>query len=158
MTDEATGPAATEGSLGQIALQRIYLKDASFEAPNSPGILRGEWKPEVTMNLTTRTDDIGEGRIEVVLEISVEAKLGDKVAFLAEVQQAGIFMLQGFQQAEVGQILGIFCPTQLYPYAREAIAGLVGKGGFPQLHLQPVNFEAMMAESQARQGEQPAQD
>jgi len=155
MTDESADQAAAAGTLGQVALQRIYLKDASFEAPNSPGILRGEWKPEVTMNLSTRTDDLGEGRFEVVLEISVEAKLGDNIAFLTEVQQAGMFMLQGFQPAELGQILGVFCPTQLYPYAREAIANLVGKGGFPQLHLQPVNFESMMAEAQARQGDQP---
>lgn len=155
MTDESADQAAAAGTPGQVALQRIYLKDASFEAPNSPGILRGEWKPEVTMNLSTRTDDLGEGRFEVVLEISVEAKLGDNIAFLTEVQQAGMFVLQGFQPAELGQILGIFCPTQLYPYAREAIANLVGKGGFPQLHLQPVNFESMMADAQARQGDQP---
>ncbi|MGB5210456.1 MAG: protein-export chaperone SecB [Gammaproteobacteria bacterium] len=155
MTDESADQAAAAGTPGQVALQRIYLKDASFEAPNSPGILRGEWKPEVTMNLSTRTDELGEGRFEVVLEISVEAKLGDNIAFLTEVQQAGMFVLQGFQPAELGQILGIFCPTQLYPYAREAIANLVGKGGFPQLHLQPVNFESMMADAQARQGDQP---
>ena len=87
------------GSGPQIGLQRVYLKDASFEAPNSPGIQRGEWKPNVTMNLSTRTEDLGDNRIEVILEISVEAKQGDKVAFLAEVQQAGVFLLEGFPVA-----------------------------------------------------------
>lgn len=149
MTEASSDQAAAAANGPQIGLQRVFLKDASFEAPNSPGILRGEWKPAVTMNLSTRTEDLGESRIEVVLEISVEAKQGDKVAFLAEVQQAGIFLLEGFEATDMGQMLAIFCPTQLYPYAREVIADLVGKGGFPQLHLQPVNFEAMMAHAQA---------
>lgn len=149
MSDEKHEAAA--GSGPQIGLQRIYLKDASFEAPNSPGIQRGEWKPNVTMNLSTRTEDLGENRIEVVLEISVEAKQGDKVAFLAEVQQAGVFLLEGFAPEDMRQVLAIFCPTQLYPYAREVVSDLVGKGGFPQLHLQPVNFDAVVAQAQARQ-------
>jgi len=158
MTEASSDQAAAAANGPQIGLQRVFLKDASFEAPNSPGILRGEWKPAVTMNLSTRTEDLGESRIEVVLEISVEAKQGDKVAFLAEVQQAGIFLLEGFEATDMAQMLAIFCPTQLYPYAREVIADLVGKGGFPQLHLQPVNFEAMMTQAQAQaQAEQDSE-
>jgi preprotein translocase subunit SecB len=149
MTDEKR--EAVAGSGPQIGLQRVYLKDASFEAPNSPGIQRGEWKPNVTMNLSTRTEDLGDNRIEVILEISVEAKQGDKVAFLAEVQQAGVFLLEGFAADDMRQVLAIFCPTQLYPYAREVVADLVGKGGFPQLHLQPVNFEAVLAQAQRQE-------
>jgi preprotein translocase subunit SecB len=139
----------------QIGLQKIYLKDSSFEAPNSPAIFSGEWKPTVTINLTTRSNDLGNESIEVVLELSVEAKQGETEAFLAEVQQAGIFLLKGFGQEDKSQVLKTFCPTQLYPYAREAVADMVGKGGFPQLHLQPVSFEAMLAASEAeRSGRQ----
>ncbi len=157
MNEETRDTEAAADTGPQIGLQRIYLKDASFEAPNSPGIQRGEWKPNVTMNLSTRTEDLGDNRIEVVLEISVEAKQGDKVAFLAEVQQAGVFLLEGFAPADMPQMLAIFCPTQLYPYAREVVADLVGKGGFPQLHLQPVNFEAVVAQAQAQQEAETAQ-
>jgi preprotein translocase subunit SecB len=133
----------------QIGLQKIYLKDSSFEAPNSPSIFSGEWKPAVTVNLATRTNEIGDEAVEVTLELSVEARQGDTLAFLAEVQQAGIFVLKGFDQHDKSQVLKTFCPTQLYPYAREAVADLVGKGGFPQLHIQPVSFEAMLAAAEA---------
>ncbi|KPK58725.1 MAG: protein-export chaperone SecB [Gammaproteobacteria bacterium] len=136
----------------QIGLQKIYLKDSSFEAPNSPSIFSGEWKPAVTINLSTKTNDLGNESIEVVLELSVEARQGESVAFLVEVQQAGIFLLKGFSEQDRSQVLKTFCPTQLYPYAREAVADMVGKGGFPQMHLQPVSFEAMLAAAEAERG------
>lgn len=142
-----SGGATSDGP--QIGVQKIYLKDASFEAPNSPAIFSGEWKPTVTINLSTRATEIGDDSVEVVLDLSVEAKHGEDVAFLAEVQSAGIFLLKGFDDHDRPQILKAFCPAQLYPYAREAIADMVGKGGFPQLHLQPVNFEAMLAAAEA---------
>lgn len=141
------GSTATEGP--QIGLQKIYLKDSSFEAPNSPAIFSGDWKPKLTINLATRNSDLGNDAWEVVLELSVEAKQGETVAFLVEVQQAGIFVFRGLDEDDKGQLLKTFCPTQLYPYAREAVADLVGKGGFPQLHLQPVSFDAMVAAAEA---------
>jgi preprotein translocase subunit SecB len=133
----------------QIGLQKIYLKDASFEAPNTPAIFTGEWKPQITLNLSTRRNDLGEDSIEVVLELTLEAKQGETIAFLAEIQQAGIFLLRGFGDDEKEQVLKTHCPTQLYPYAREVVADLVGKGGFPAMHLQPVSFEAMIAAAEA---------
>lgn len=142
-----TGKIPADGP--QIGLQKIYLKDSSFEAPNSPAIFSGEWKPTVTINLSTTTNDMGNESVEVVLELSVEARQGETVAFLAEVQQAGIFLLKGFSEQDKSQVLKTFCPTQLYPYAREAVADMVGKGGFPQMHLQPVSFEAMLAAAEA---------
>jgi preprotein translocase subunit SecB len=144
------GNVPTDGP--QIGLQKIYLKDSSFEAPNSPGIFSGEWKPAVTINLSTKTNDLGNESIEVILELSVEARQGESLAFLVEVQQAGIFLLKGFSEQDRSQVLKTFCPTQLYPYAREAVADMVGKGGFPQMHLQPVSFEAMLAAAEAERG------
>lgn len=149
MTDnQQNGSGAVEDG-AQIGLQKIYLKDASFESPNSPAIFTGEWKPAVTLNLSTRNTDLGNDTMEVILEMTVEAKQNDTVAFLAELQQAGIFAFRGFDSASLDRILATYCPAQLYPYAREAIADMVGKGGFPQLHLQPVNFEAMVAQARA---------
>jgi preprotein translocase subunit SecB len=136
--------------------QKIYMKDASFEAPASPSIFRGEWKPKVTVNLATRNADVGNDGMEVVLELSVEAKQDDSVAYLVEVQQAGIFLMKGFGEEDRQRVLSSFCPTQLYPYAREAISDLVSKGGFPQLQLQPVNFDAMLAASEAERSAQEA--
>jgi len=146
-----SGGMPTDGP--QIGLQKIYLKDSSFEAPNAPAIFSGDWKPKITVNLSTRTTDIGNDAVEVVLELSVEAKQEETVAFLAEVQQAGIFIFKGFEgEEDRSHLLRTFCPTQLYPYAREAVADMVGKGGFPQLHLQPVSFDAMVAAARAETG------
>lgn len=141
-----------------VALQRIYLKDGSFEAPNSPGIFQGEWRPTVSLNLGTTTNDLGNGAYEAILSLTVEAKQDDKIAFLIEVQQAGIFIFQGLEPADLQRGLVAFCPQQLYPYAREVVADLSAKGGFPALQLQPVNFDAVAAEAFRRQqAEQAAQ-
>jgi preprotein translocase subunit SecB len=149
-----SGAVPTDGP--QLGLQKIYLKDSSFEAPNSPAIFSGEWKPKVTINLSTRSTEIGNDGIEVILDLSVEAKQGETVAFLVEVQQAGIFVFKGVAEEDRAQIVSTFCPTQLYPYAREAIADMVGKGGFPQLHLQPVSFDAMVAAAKAERNARDA--
>lgn len=156
MADNLNNAGAPVADGPQIGLQKIYLKDASFEAPNSPAIFTGEWKPQITLNLSTRRTDLGEDSVEVVLELTLEAKQGETIAFLAEIQQAGIFLLKGFSDEEKEQVMKTFCPTQLYPYAREAVADLVGKGGFPQLHLQPVSFEAMIAAAEAERQEHAA--
>ena len=124
-------------------IQRIYVKDASFEAPHAPEIFREDWKPEVNVDLQTKTDRLEEHVHESVLHITVTVKMKDKVAFLVEVHQAGIFSVKGFNNEQMGHILGSECPKILYPYAREAISDLVIRGGFPQLLLAPVNFDAM---------------
>ncbi len=143
-----------------VALQRVYLKDSSFEAPNSPAIFSGEWRPAISLNIGTTATDLGDGNFEAVLKITAEAKQGDKIAFLIEVQQAGHFIIQGLEERDLQRALLIFCPQQLYPYAREVVASLSGKGGFPTLQLQPVNFEAIAAEAYrqhqaAQAGESP---
>lgn len=134
-----------------VALQRVYLKDTSFEAPNSPAVFTGEWGPNVSLNIGTKSNDLGDGAYECVLSLTAEAKQQDKTAFLIEIQQAGIFLLHGLEPADLQRALVIFCPQQLYPYAREAVADLTGKGGFPPLQLQPMNFEAIAAEAIRRQ-------
>lgn len=129
-----------------VGIQRVYVKDASFEAPNSPDVFSGTWEPKVTINIKTehrQIEALGPKHWEVSLHVSVEAVHGDKTALLAEVEQAGIFEFNGFEGEDLQHMLGAYCPTTLYPYAREAIGTLVSKGGFPQLVVQPLNFEAM---------------
>ncbi len=133
-----------------FGLQRVYLKDASFESPLAPEVFRGEWKPALNVNIATRARALEDDLHEVVLTVTVEAKQDDKVAFLVELQQAGIFVISGFSAEERQQIAGILCPQNLFPFAREAIANLTLKGGFPQILLQPINFERIY-----QQGNQP---
>ena len=142
-----TGEAQAAGGK-QLAIKKIYLKDCSFEAPNAPGIFGGEWTPEINLNLTTSNASLGDDGIEVVLSITAEAKIKDQNAFLAEVQQAGVFLMTGFGEEERRRILGAYCPSLLFPYAREAISDLVGKGGFPHLVLQPMNFDGLYDQQQ----------
>jgi preprotein translocase subunit SecB len=142
-----------------VALQRVYLKDSSFEAPNSPAIFQGDWRPTVQLNIGTSMNELGDAAYESVLSLTVEAKQGDKTAFLIEVQQAGVFVLQGLPPGDLQRALMTFCPQQLYPYAREVVSDLSSKGGFPALQLQPVNFDAVAAEAIRRQqAEQAGQD
>lgn len=136
----------------EFSLQRVYLKDSSFETPMGPEAFKTEWKPEVNMNLTTKTTPAGDDFYETVLTITVSAKLNDKTAFLIEIQQAGIFAVKNFPKEEMDPMFGIYCPNVLYPYAREVISDLVSKGSFPQLLLAPVNFEGLYQQNlQARQ-------
>ncbi len=144
MTEQANPNAA--GSGPQFALHRIYLKDASFEIPNSPAVFTQDWKPEVNLQLNSSINPL-EGEIyEVVLNVTVTAKQGDQTGFLAEIQQAGIFTVKGFDEQQKGAMLGAFCPNTLFPFAREVISDLVVKGGFPQLLLTPINFDALYAQ------------
>lgn len=139
----------------QFAIQRIYVKDLSFESPNAPEIFAGdEWKPEVNIQLNTETKRLNDGVVEVVLAVTVTAKAGDKTAFLAEVQQAGIFAITGFDENEMSHMLGSYCPNLLFPYAREAVSDLVSRGSFPQLLLSPVNFDALYAQHLQQQQQQ----
>lgn len=132
----------------QFAVQRVYVKDASFESPNAPDIFRGEWNPTHELNVATKVNPLREGLYEVVLSVTVSAKLGEKTAFIVEVQQAGIFGVSGFSEQELGAMVGAYCPALLFPYAREVVSDLVTKGSFPQLVLQHVNFDALFAQHQ----------
>ena len=137
----------------QFAIQRIYTKDLSFESPNAPQVFLGEWKPEINVGIQSQVNKLSEESIEVVLTINVEAAQGEHTAFMVEVQQAAIFMVQGFSEEELGPLLGIGAPNALFPYAREVVSDLVTRGSFPQFVLQPVNFEAMYAQQAAAQQE-----
>jgi len=132
----------------RISITKIYQKDFSFESPQSPDVFRsGDWKPQTNLNLRSSHNDV-EGDIhEVVLTVTVEAKEEDKSLFLVELAQAGLFEIAGYDKEELGAIVGSFCPNILFPYAREAIAAAIQKGGFPEFVLQPINFDALYMQS-----------
>lgn len=151
MTEEAQQDARN------FAIQRVYTKDISFETPNSPQIFTQEWQPEVNVNMNTNVQGLGSDHFEVVLTVTVTAKQGESTAYLAEVQQAAIFLIQGYSEEEMGPMIGIFCPNTLFPYAREVISGLITDGSFPQFILSPVNFEGLYAQRIQEQREQEQQ-
>jgi preprotein translocase subunit SecB len=136
----------SEAAQQQFAIQRIYTKDISFETPNSPAIFTQEWKPEINIDLNSRSTALNEVVHEVILKLTVTCKVGDRTAFLCEVQQAGIFTIGGFAEDQMGHMLHAYCPNILFPYAREVISDLVTKGSFPQLVLAPINFDAVYAQ------------
>jgi preprotein translocase subunit SecB len=146
---EANGVNHNAADEPQFMIQRLYVKDVSLEVPNSPGIFLTEWKPELKLDLGTKANDLGEGAHEVVLTVTATVSIESKVAFLVEVQQAGIFTINNFSKEQIKPLLGSYCPNVLYPYAREAITDLVVKAGFPQLYLSPVNFDALYQEQEA---------
>lgn len=131
-------------------IQKIYQKDVSFEAPNSPQIFTQDWKPDTNVQITTAAHELEEGIHEVVLSITVTTKSADKTAYLVETQQAGIFTVKKFEKQQLGHLLGSYCPNLLFPFARESIAELITKGGFPHFLLAPVNFDALYAQHQQR--------
>ncbi len=143
----------------QFSIQKIFIKDVSFESPNAPAVFtEGEWKPEVNVQINTEAKAISEDIHEIILTITVTAKQLEKTAFLVEIKQAGLFQMVGFDQEQMGGMLGAYCPETLFPYAREAISDLVTKGGFPQMLLSPVNFNALyMQHQQQQQAQQAAQ-
>lgn len=130
----------------QFQLQKIYTKDISFETPNSPDIFTEKWEPEVNIELHSSAKPLSDDVHEVVLTVTVTAKLGEKTAYLVEIHQAGVFTITGFAENERAHMVGSFCPNILFPYAREVISDVVAKGGFPQLLLAPVNFDALYAQ------------
>jgi len=141
-----------------FAAQRIYLKDASYEAPNAPGIFLEEWEPEVNVEMDNSVTEVDEnGVYDVQLKITVTAKTKDKTAYIAEVVQGGIFLIAGFEEKDRQRLTGSVCPDTLYPYAREALANLMSKGSFPPFLLTPVNFDYIynkrMQEAEADQTE-----
>jgi len=134
----------------QLVVHRIYTKDLSYEAPNAPDIFRRNWQPKLDLNLNTQTNKLDEDTFEVVLSVTAATRLADKTASIVEVHLAGLFGIQGFPEPELAHLLGAYCPNLLFPYVREVISDLVTKGGFPQLVLQPVNFDALFAQHQQR--------
>jgi preprotein translocase subunit SecB len=152
-TEQAAEPAL------KFLIQRIYMKDSSFESPNTPDVFKTEYKPSVQFNMNTKTNNFQDNFYEVILTMTAEVKSSDdKVFFIAEVQQAGIFNIEGFDEEKLTEVLHITCPNVLYPYGREAIDNLATKGSFPPLMLAPVNFESayVQALEQSKQTEQPA--
>jgi preprotein translocase subunit SecB len=150
MTDE--NAQATEPSR-EFSLQRIFVKDISFETPNSPSIFTQEWKPESNLNLNSNVSKLDNDLFEIVLTVTVTTKIADKTAYLVEVQQGGIFTIRNFPDAEMGHMLGAYCPNILFPYAREVVSDLVSKGSFPQLLLTPVSFDALYAQHMQEQAQ-----
>ena len=146
--------SAQPGTERHFSVQRLYVKDVSYESPNAPDVFRGEWKPTHELNLNTKVDKLQDGIYEVVLSVTVTAKLDERTAFIVEVQQAGIFAISGFNDQEMGAMVGAYCPNLLFPYAREVVSDLVTKGSFPQLVLQHVNFDALYAQHQQQAMEQ----
>ena len=143
---------AEEQGKAQFALQRIYLKDSSFESPKSPHGFREQWKPKVNLELNSRYFMIENGLYEVVLHVTVSASTEDDgLMYLVEVQQAGVFLVDGLEENARLHTLGSFCPNVLFPYAREVIDSLVVKGSFPPLMLSPVNFDAIYQQSLVEQ-------
>ena len=136
----------------QVLLSRIYLKDASVEVPLAPQIFTRQWNPQVDVQVGTTATKLGNNMHQVMLTVTVTAKLGEDVGFLVEVQQAGIFEVSGFAtETDIQAILAGYCPGVIFPFAREAIADLVQRGGFPPILLQPINFEALYVDHLMRQ-------
>jgi preprotein translocase subunit SecB len=147
----------------QLLLQKIYLKDMSFESPKAPEIFATNAKANTQLNIGSANRQIDDDNVEVSLTLTIESKDNDETLFLIEVVQAGVFTLKGYNEQERAALMGSFCPGTLYPFAREAVAQIAGKGGFPQLLLQPINFDALYAQAvqqrqaQASAGSQPLQ-
>ncbi len=142
----------------QFAIQKIYLKDVSFESPNAPqAFMGGDWQPQINVQINSSNQKIADDTYEVVLEITVTAQQEEKTAFLAEIKQAGIFTIAGFADENIGGMVGAFCPETLFPFAREAISELVSKGGFPPILLAPVNFNALYTQ-QMQQAAAPSEE
>ena len=160
----AAGPSGTAGEAPAqpvFRIQRVYLKDASFESPQTPKVFVGAttWKPDVQLQLGTGSTRLENDLYETVLNVTATVKVDEEVVYLTEIKQAGLFLMRGFDEPTLAKMLGSFCPNILFPFAREEIGSLVQKGGFPQLLLDPVNFDALYQQhlQQARQNA-PAPD
>ena len=139
-------------STGQVRLERLYLKDASFESPRAPQVFAEAWEPEMQLDINTRSTGVAEDVFEVVLMVTLRAKLEKaKTAFIIEVQQAGIFRIEGVEPEVRQRVLGTICPNTLFPYVRETVDSMAVRGGFPAIQLAPVNFEALFAEALSKQ-------
>ena len=149
--EAANGPAFT--------VEKIYVKDVSFESPNSPVIFNENVQPELQLNLNQKVQRLSDTAFEVVLGVTLTCKAGDKTAYVAEVEQAGVFGLVGLEPQAVDVLLGTQCPNILFPYIRSMVSDLIQAGGFPPFYLQPINFDGLYAETlrqRQQQGEAPS--
>src|SRR5579862_6891113 len=143
----AAEPQADVGGV-QVALQSVYLKDSSYESPNGPRLPSNQgWDPKFQLNMNTSTEELAPEVREVLLTITVEAKQGEATLYLVEVKQAGVFAISGASVEDMKRLIGSFCPSVLFPYAREVISDLITKGGFPNFVLPLVNFEALFQQA-----------
>lgn len=150
---ESDTQQSQEAPQGEFTIQKVYIKDVSFETPHSPLVFSEKWAPDTKLQLRSAATKQGEDLHEVILTLVVTAQLGEKTAYLVEVQQAGLFNIKGFEGEQLAGMLGSYCPSVLFPFAREVVADLVAKGGFPQLLLAPVNFDALFAHFRAQKGQ-----
>ena len=135
-------------------LQRIYLKDTSFECPGAPEVFLQEWKPKVNVQLNNSARRVGEGdefEVEITVTVTAKDEAEEKTFYLVEVKQAGIFTVKGIDGEGRAQLLGAYCPNLLFPYVREVVSDLVAKGSFPQMVLQPINFDALYQQQRDQQ-------
>ena len=156
MTDQ-TAPtlgAADASSAAQFTVEKIYVKDVSFEAPNAPQVFNETGQPQLNMNLNQKVGRLDGDLFEVVLGVTLTCTLNERTVYLAEVEQAGIFGLAGFDDRTLDMMLGTYCPNVLFPYVRQSISELITTGGFPPFYLQPINFEGLYAEGLRRRAEQ----
>ncbi|MCF8160228.1 MAG: protein-export chaperone SecB [Polaromonas sp.] len=144
--------AETQDPIFQI--QRVYLKEASLEQPNSPAILLEQEQPTVDIQLGVNASPVGDGVFEVMVTATVQTKIKDKTVFLVEATQAGIFEIRNLPPEQMGPIMGIACPQIVYPYLRGNVADLIQRGGFPPVHLSEINFQAMYEQQQSAQAAQ----
>lgn len=151
MADEITNGAAAPGA--QLSLQKVYIKDVSFEVPGAPQIFQEQGQPQIQLNLAQQVGTLAENVYEVVLTVTVTCKLAEKTAYLAEVQQAGVFGVSGFDDQNREAVLATYCPNVLFPYARQVVSDLIQNGGFPPFLMQPINFESLYAEQARRRAE-----
>jgi preprotein translocase subunit SecB len=158
MSEEIANGTATEATGPVFTVEKIYAKDVSFEVPGAPAVYNEQTQPQLQMNLQQAVQRLNENAYEVILGINLTCVVGDKTIYVAEVKQAGVFGLSGFDAATLDGMLGVHCPTVLYPYARQLISDLIQSGGFPPFFLQPINFEALYAEGLRQRAAQQATD
>ena len=149
MSDEQQAATSVDENKPEqiFEIQRIYLKDASFESPSVPQIFTQEFKPETSVDLNSNHRKLQDNIYEVELNITLTAKVEENVAYLVEIKQAGIFGAAGYNDEQMGHMLSSYCPNLLFPFAREVISDLIVKGGFPQMLLAPINFDALYMQS-----------
>lgn len=152
-TNGQAAPGNGQASQAQLNLQKVYIKDASFEVPNAPQVYQEQGQPQVQLNLGQKHSKLSDDVHEVVLTLTITCTMNDSTAYLAEVHQAGIFGVTGFDEKGLDAVLGSYCPNVLFPYARQILSDLVQNGGFPPFLLQPINFDALYAEQQRRQAD-----
>lgn len=156
MSEEHNNAVAAEANNGPaFTVEKIYVKDVSFESPNSPTIFNENVQPDLQLNLNQKVQRLSENAFEVVLGVTLTCKAGDKTAYVAEVEQAGVFGLIGLEPKAIDVLLGTQCPNILFPYVRSMVSDLIQAGGFPPFYLQPINFEGLYAET-LRQRQQQA--